>query len=133
MTRARARGVMRWVMAVFYFAAGVAHLLAPDGFVAITPDWVPFPREVILGTGVCEIAGAAGLLTRPFRRLAGVMLALYAICVYPANIKHAIDNVAISGVTLGWWYHGPRLLLQPVLVWWALFCVGWVDWPARRE
>jgi uncharacterized membrane protein len=131
-TAPRARGVMRWALAVLYFAAGVAHILAPDGFVAITPDWVPLPREVILATGVCEIAGAVGLLTGSLRRLAGAMLALYAVCVYPANIKHAIDNVAIDGVTLGWWYHGPRLLLQPVLVWSALFCVGLVDWPARR-
>jgi hypothetical protein len=31
-----------------------------------------------------------------------------------------------------WWYHAPRLALQPVLAWWALFCVGAVDWPWRK-
>jgi len=34
-------------------------------------------------------------------------------------------------MTLGWGYHAPRLALQPVLVWWALFCAGVVDWPWR--
>jgi uncharacterized membrane protein len=46
---------MRWAMAKFYFVAGVIHLQSPDGFL---PDWAPAPREVILFTGVCEIAGA---------------------------------------------------------------------------
>ena len=30
-----------------------------------------------------------------------------------------------------WWYHAPRLALQPVLVWWALFAGGVADWPLR--
>jgi uncharacterized membrane protein len=128
-TRERVRRRMRWAMAAFYAGAGALHLSAPDAFVAITPDWVPFPREVVLATGVCEIAGAAALLTTKLRTLAGLMLALYAIAVFPANIKHALENVPISGVTLGWWYHAPRLALQPVLVWWALFSSGLVDWP----
>jgi hypothetical protein len=34
----------------------------------------------LLATGVCEIAGSLALLSRRLRRLAGVMLALYAVC-----------------------------------------------------
>lgn len=132
MTREGLRRALRWIMTAFYLAAGVAHLASPDGFIAITPDWVPYPREVIFGTGLCEIAGAVALLTSSLRWWAGVMLALYALCVWPANIKHAIDNVPIAGVTLSWWYHAPRLAAQPLLIWWALFCGGVVDWPWRR-
>jgi uncharacterized membrane protein len=54
-------------MAIFYLAAGVVHLQSPDAFLPIVPDWVPVPREVILFTGACEIAGGLGLVTRPFR------------------------------------------------------------------
>lgn len=61
------------------------------------------------------------------------MLAAYAVCVFPANIKHAVDSIAIGGVRLGWWYHAPRLLLQPVLVWWALYCAKVIDWPWSRS
>jgi uncharacterized membrane protein len=50
----------------------------------------------------------------------------------PANITHAIENVPIGGVRLSWWYPAPRLALQPVLVWWALFCAGVVDWRWRK-
>jgi hypothetical protein len=31
-----------------------------------------------------------------------------------------------------WLYHGPRLLLQPVLVWWALYAGAVTDWPFGR-
>lgn len=122
---------VRWAMAVFYAVAGALHLAAPEGFLAIMPDWAPFPHLVVAVTGLCEIAGAIGLLTLRYRRWAGVMLALYAICVFPANLKHAFENVAISGVRLSWLYHGPRLALQPILVWWALYASGAIDWPSR--
>lgn len=131
MRRETVRTAMRWTMAAFYTAAGILHLSSPHAFLPIVPDWVPYPRPTVMFTGVCELAGAAGLLTRRFRWWAGVMLAAYAVCVFPANIKHAIDGIAIGGARLGWWYHGPRLALQPVLVWWALFCAGVIDWPWR--
>jgi uncharacterized membrane protein len=120
-------------MAAFYLTAGIVHILAPDRFLPIVPDFVPWPREVVLATGVCEIAGSLAFLTRRLRRLAGVMLALYAVCVFPANIKHAIDGIHLPLVPDSWWYHGPRLLMQPVLVWWALFCAGVIDWPGREK
>lgn len=126
------RAVMRWTMSAFYLFAGVIHLLRPESFLPIVPEFVPFPREVILLTGLCEIAGSFALLTRRWRKLAGIMLALYALAVWPANIKHALEGISLPPVPNNWWYHGPRLLLQPVIIWWALFCSGAIDWPARR-
>jgi uncharacterized membrane protein len=127
------RGPARWALAAIYLVAGIFHLSTPGAFLMITPDWVPFPRQVILTTGLCEIAGAIGLLTRGLRRAAGVGLALYAVCVLPANIKHALDGLPAGQIQLGWWYHAPRLALQPILVWWALFAGKIVDWPFRRR
>jgi uncharacterized membrane protein len=127
-----ARTIMRWLMAMFYIVAGIGHLLRPDAFLPIVPDWVPFPREVILFTGLCELAGAATLLTARWRRFAGIMLALYALCVWPANIKHAVLHIPLPPIPDSWWYHGPRLAFQPVLIWWALFCAGAIDWPWWR-
>ena len=129
----RVRSVMRWTMALFYLAAGILHLTATDGFLAIVPNWVPAPRAVVLATGVCEIAGALALLTLRWRWLAGVMLALYALCVFPANIKHALEGVQVAGLPGSWWYHGPRLALQPVIIWWALFSAAAIDWPFGRQ
>lgn len=127
------RSVSRWVLAASFLLVGVIHLRSPNLFLPIVPEWVPYPRETILATGICELAGAAGLLLQRFRRGAGIMLALYAVCVFPANIKHALDHVPIGATHLGWWYHGPRLAFQPVIIWWALFSAGVMDWPFRRR
>ena len=130
---ARGRAVSRRVLAGLYLVAGVLHLAMPAPFLLITPGWVPFPHAVILFTGLCEITGALALPTRRVRRLAGAALALYAVCVVPANIRHAMGGLPGGGMQLGWWYHAPRLALQPVLVWWALFAGEVVDWPFRRR
>ena len=124
---------MRWMLALFYLAAGYVHLSMPNTFMPVMPDWVPAPYQVILSTGVCEVAGAIGLIVPRTRRLAGLMLALYAIAVFPVNIKHAVYGPVIAGIPNMWWYHGPRLLLQPVLVWLALWVGGVTDWPFRRK
>ncbi len=127
------RTVMRWIMIVFYGAAGVVHLTSPRAFLPIVPDWVPLPTAVVLITGACEIAGVVGLTIPRLRWWAGVMLALYAVCVFPANIKHAMEGIAVPPLPSSWWYHGPRLVAQPILVWWALYCAGVVDWPFRKR
>jgi uncharacterized membrane protein len=131
--RTTVRAVMRWMMAAFFAGAGYLHLVAPAQLLAITPDWVPFAPQVIFVTGLAEFAGALALVTGPQRRWAGIALALYALCVWPANIKHAFENIDISGLPSNWWYHGPRLAVQPVIIWWALFSAAVIDWPFRRK
>jgi uncharacterized membrane protein len=128
-----ARAIMRWILAALFAAAGVAHLAAPDKLLAITPSWVPFAPQVIFVTGLCEVAGAVALVTRPLRKPAGIALAAYALCVWPANFKHAIDQIDLPHISNSWFYHGPRLALQPVIIWWALYCSEVIDWPWRRK
>ena len=128
------RAVLRWVLAAFYAFAGVIHLINPAPFLTITPAWVPAPEAVVLWTGVAEILGAIGLVqpwSRPLRQAAGWGLALYALCVWPANINHfAMDMVRADG-GLGLGYHIPRMVAQPVIIGLAL----WVAecWPLRRR
>jgi uncharacterized membrane protein len=123
-SRERWRAAVRWLLALSYLAAGILHLAAPRPFIAITPDWVPAKTMVIALTGVAEIAGAIGLAqhwSAALRRAAGIGLALYAVCVFPANINHMLIDMAQPHPALGWAYHVPRMLLQPVLIWAALF------------
>jgi uncharacterized membrane protein len=83
---------------------------------------------------VFELLAAIALVTQTRSRWwAGVGLALYALCVWPANFKHAIDGIELPFIGSTWWYHGPRLAFQPVLIWWALYCAGVIDWPRRRD
>ena len=127
------RRVARWILVLIYLIAGIAHLRSPGGFIAITPHWVPYPATTIWLTGLAELAGALGLMVPRLRRAAGIGLALYALCVWPANINHALNDIPLGGVHQSWWYHGPRLLFQLVFIWWALWVGGAINWPLQRR
>ena len=132
--QSRLRSALRWLLAIAYLIAGIAHLRSPAGFLQITPGWVPYSALVIALTGLAEISGAVALAAIPrLRQAAGIGLALYAVCVFPANINHALNHIALGGTQLGWGYHAPRFALQPVLVWLALWTGGAIDWPLRRR
>lgn len=128
------RTILRWVLAVFYFVAGVIHLWKPAPFLTIMPAGVPYPEAVVLWTGVAEILGAIGLVqpfSKPLRQAAGWGLAAYALCVWPANINHFALDMAKADGGLGLGYHVPRMIAQPVIIWLAL----WVGecLPLRRK
>lgn len=126
------RTVLRYVLAVFYLAAGVIHIAAPAPFLTIMPGWVPLPEQVVLWTGIAEVLGAIGLaqpLSPPLRRAAAIGLALYAVCVFPANINHFALDMARPDHGIGLAYHVPRMFAQPLLVWLALWTGGVTEWP----
>jgi uncharacterized membrane protein len=126
------RTVLRWVLALFYLAAGAFHLALPEPFLAIMPSWVPQPELVVAITGLAELAGAAGLLqpwSQGLRRAGGWSLALYALCVWPANFQHLINDLGRIDQGLGLAYHVPRLAFQPVLIWLALWVSKATNWP----
>ncbi len=118
------KAILRWLLAVFYFAAGVIHIIKPAPFLTIMPAWVPAPEAVVLWTGVAEILGAIGLVqpfSKALRQAAGWGLALYALCVWPANINHMLIDLARGDGGLGMGYHIPRMFAQPAIIWLALW------------
>ena len=128
------KAILRALLAALYAFAGYMHFAAPDPFVSITPSWVPYPEAVVFWTGVAEILGAVGLLqpfSKPLRQAAGIGLALYALCVWPANINHFAMDMAREDGGLGLAYHVPRMFAQPLLIWLALW-VAEVPMPWSR-
>ncbi len=128
------RKVLRLVLATFYFVAGVIHVATPAPFLTIMPGWVPFPEAVVLLTGVAELLGAVGLaqgFSLPLRHMAAIGLALYAVCVFPANINHFILDMAKPGKGLGLGYHVPRMFAQPLVIWLALWVGSVIEWPFK--
>ncbi len=118
------RSLLRAALAGIYAFVGYMHIAAPEPFLAIMPAGIPFPQAVVFWTGVAEILGAIALL-QPFnlrlRQAGGIGLALYALCVWPANINHFIMDMARDDGGLGLAYHVPRMIAQPVVIWWALW------------
>ena len=128
------RTTLRWLLAWLYAVAGYFHLTTPEPFLRITPAWVPMPQTVIMLTGIAEFAGAAALL-QPWspwlRKAGGIGLALYALCVWPANVNHMLMDLARPDQGWGLAYHVPRMIAQPLLIWLALWTSGTTDWPVR--
>lgn len=71
---------------LWFLIGGLAHFLATDAEMRIVPPWLPWPRALVLVSGVFELVGAAGLLWQRTRRAAGVGLIALTIAVTPANV-----------------------------------------------
>jgi uncharacterized membrane protein len=61
------------------------------------PPSVPSPMAVVYFTGLCEIAGALGLLVPRTRRAAAWALIAFFVAVLPANIHAARAGVTLRG------------------------------------
>ncbi len=98
---------------LWFAVGGVAHFVATDAEMRIVPPWVPWPREVVLATGVAELLGAAGLLWQPSRRAAGWGLCLLTLAVTPANVQMLLDA---ERYPVPLWLLAARLPLQVALL-----------------
>jgi uncharacterized membrane protein len=124
---------MRFAMALTLILIGTDHWLNPQRYLAMMPPWVPLHLEMVLFTGTAEIAGAFGLLIPQLRRHAGLMLAIYFVAVFPANIHNALNGLAVEGLPQAQWYYWVRLAFQPLAIWWALFGSELIRWPFARR
>jgi uncharacterized membrane protein len=71
---------------LWFAVGGAAHFLATSAEERIVPPYLPHARALVLVSGICELAGALGILWRPTRRAAAWGLFLLTIAVTPANI-----------------------------------------------
>lgn len=130
------RPALRWLLVLFYAYAGYRHLVDPDPFLRIVPGFVPAPELVVQWTGVAELLGAAALaqpFSRRLRQAGAIGLAVYALCVWPANVNHLLIDLASEDGGWGLGYHIPRMIVQPLLIWLALWTGGVVNWPFARR
>src|SRR5436305_1857997 len=85
-----ARSGSRRALAVFFLAAGANHFAMPRAYQAIVPPSLSRrARELVIVSGVAEIAGGLGVLMPATRRLAGAGLVALLAAVFPANLHMA--------------------------------------------
>ncbi|MFJ8945310.1 DoxX family protein [Streptomyces sp. NPDC102395] len=98
--------------------AGIAHLAVPRPYDATIPRALPGPpRAWTYGSGVAELALAAGLVAPRTRKAAALATAAFFVGVFPANVKMAVDRrhrpAPVKAAAIA------RLPLQAPLVLWA--------------
>ena len=112
------------IYGVAFIWIGVAHFKDPQKFVEIVPAILPFPLLLVYISGGMEIAGGLAIIYPETRIIAGRLLALFLIGVYPANLYMWTHDVAFNGTTFSTQAHILRLVAQLVLIGIALFLSG---------
>jgi uncharacterized membrane protein len=121
MTRSR-RLAIAFVF-LWFAIGGVAHFVATETEMRIVPPFIAWPREAVLISGVFELLGAAGLLWRRSRRLAGIGLFVLTIAVTPAHFYMLQEPQLFPSIP--YWALVLRLPVQVAL----LALIAWSTWP----
>ncbi len=115
------KSILKWPLAALFIGSGVLHFTNTTTFMRIMPPDLPYPRELVLISGVVEAALGVGLLVPATRRAAAWGLIPTLIAIFPANIYAALTagtpQEAMVGVPV--WAAWARLPLQLVLIAWA--------------
>lgn len=117
-------------LAAIFVVAGVMHFLAPAGYAAIMPPWIPYRMEMVYLSGILEIAGGVGLLITSLRKYAAIGLILLLIAVFPANVQMLINAISNGEPPLRMAMLWLRLPLQPMLIVWIFRTA--IARPSRR-
>lgn len=99
------------IMGVNHFVPGPARAMA-----AMIPPQLKTRvsgRSLVRLTGLCEIAGAIGILIPATRFAAGVALVVFLIAVFPANAYAAQNPERFGRAAFPFW---PRYAAQLVLI-----------------
>jgi uncharacterized membrane protein len=113
-----AQWVIRIALAAVFLVMGINHFL-PATAKAMSA-MVPPPlkarvsgKTLVRFTGVCEIAGAVGILVPQTRFAAGIALVVFLIAVFPANAYASERPERFGRAAFPFW---PRYAAQLVLI-----------------
>ena len=128
------RRLGRWLLAAFLAFAGFGHFANADEFLAQVPPWLPLPDAIVAASGVAEIALAVALVVLPrHRAMVGWLTAAFFVVIFPGNVSQFLTGTDGFGLDSDA-ARAIRLLFQPLLVVWALWCTGaWRDWRDGRR
>ena len=115
---------MTWsqvALAGAFLTMGTLHFAAPRPFDQIMPRVIPrkFHRPLVYASGLCELAGGAGVLLPATRALAGVGLLCVLVAVFPANVQMLLDHRARKASKAALAALWVRLPIQAVLLAWV--------------
>ena len=116
----------RFLLGVFFIAAGINHFWHTPFYVAMMPPYLPTPLALVYFSGVAEIGLGTLLLFARWQVIAGWGLIALSVAVYPANVHMALHPELFTQFSpAGLWL---RLPLQAVVMAWAY----WYTRPVSR-
>ena len=124
------QNILSVVLGIFFFNVGIAHFQDPKWFEPIVPAILGDPTFWVLVTGGMEIGLGLGLIIPKTRKYSGLLMALFLVAIYSANLNMWINDVPLEGKTFPTIWHILRLLGQILMIVTALWVGGWIK-PAR--
>lgn len=123
----------RLALAGFMLTAGIGHFRSTQSFLAQVPPFLPLPELIVQVSGVIEIGLALGLVFGGrYLKQVGWALAGFYVLIFPGNISQFLTQTPAFGLDSDL-ARGIRLLFQPLLIAWALWCTGaWTQWRNRK-
>lgn len=92
------RSVGSWIVIGAFLLSGILHLISPEGFLWLMPEWLPYRLELVLISGVFELVAALGLLFGA--KWAPFLTILTLLGVWPANWWFAFDIIQTGDLWL---------------------------------
>jgi uncharacterized membrane protein len=92
-------GALRFALAAMFVFTAASHFLPrirPD-LVRMVPPGLPNPALLVSLTGICELAGAVGLLVPPLVSASAWALIVMLVGMFPANVRAARSHQMIAG------------------------------------
>jgi uncharacterized membrane protein len=126
--------VLRIVLGAIMVYAAIAHFtFRRKEFLGQVPDWVPLKKDtVVILSGVAElILGLAMIFATPYKVWAGIALAIFFVLIFPGNIYQYRNRTTAFRMKTDK-ARLIRLFFQPVLIFWALWSTGALDYILRR-
>ncbi|WP_294317335.1 hypothetical protein [uncultured Chryseobacterium sp.] len=112
-------------MAAFIIFTGWAHFKFQKGMAMMIPEPVPGKIFWVYFTGVLEIAAGIGLMIPSMRELTAVLLIVFFLLVFIANINSSRKNINIfkadfTGPGMAYLYK-ERIPMQIILIAWTWY------------
>ena len=111
---------------------GSDHLIRPEIFDSIVPDYLGFPRFWTIASGVLEIILGIGMILPVHRQLAARYFTVFLVFVYLANLNMWLNDVPFNGTLLSLNGHIIRLLVQLILICIGLWLAGLIGKKTKK-
>jgi uncharacterized membrane protein len=110
---------LRLAAAGFWVVAGTMHFVIPRQYEAIVPPYLArWRKEIVVASGIAEIAGGVAIVPESTRRGARWWLLATLLAVYPANIHMAVNSKDFPKIpAAALWARLPVQGLFAVLTW----------------
>lgn len=111
---------MKYLLAVFFIAAGLNHFANPAFYLKMMPPYLPWPAVMNYLSGALEILLGAVVFLPRYTRLAGWGLIALLIAVFPANLYMAQNSHLFPEFRpMALWIRLPFQLVFILWAWWA--------------